>query len=258
MIQVDNLSIRFPKEQSSFIFKKEYQQIFSHLSFHVNRGECLGILGESGSGKSTLGKALTQLLKPQTGTITVDGVELYKRGQKLEPGTIAIVFQDYTTSVNTRFTIESILEESFTVLKRRTRESFDNHTEAVKLLELVGLDESFLTRYPHQLSGGQLQRVCIARAIGAKPKIILFDEAISSLDAHTQVQIMDLLKSIQKEYGFTYLFITHDLPSVTYLCDRVLFLYQGQIQEIIDVQNLSQAKSDYAKKLLNSILEIHV
>ena len=106
------------------------------------------------------------------------------------------------------------------------------------------------------MSGGQLQRVCIARAIAVKPQIILFDEAISSLDAHTQVQIMDLLKEIKAMYGFTYVFITHDLPSVTYLCDRVLFLYKGVVEEILPVAQISEAKSEYAQKLLHSILDI--
>ena len=256
MIKADHVCVHFPKEQGNFIFKKEYQQILYDVSFDVKPGECLGILGESGSGKSTLGKVMCSLLKPFKGTMTVDGVELYSKGKGLEPGALAVVFQDYTTSVNSRFTVRDIINESFIVLQRRTGESIDVDEEAAKLLQLVGLGREYLDRYPHQLSGGQLQRVCIARAIAVRPKIILFDEAISSLDAHTQVQIMDLLKMIKSLYNFTYIFLTHDLPSVTYLCDRVLFLYKGKVEEILPVDQIGEAKSDYAKSLLHSILDI--
>ena len=256
MIKANNVCVHFPKEQGNFIFRKEYQQILHDVTFTVEKGECLGILGESGSGKSTLVRVMCSLLKPFKGTMEIDGLDLYNSKESLAPGTLAVVFQDYTTSVNTRFTVRDIINESFIVLKRRTGETIDVNAECIKLLDLVGLNEDFLYRYPHQLSGGQLQRVCIARAIAVKPQIILFDEAISSLDAHTQVQIMDLLKEIKAMYGFTYIFITHDLPSVTYLCDRVLFLYKGVVEEILPVANISEAKSEYAQKLLHSILDI--
>lgn len=120
---------------------------------------------------------------------------------------------------------------------------------------LVGLNDSYANRYPHELSGGQLQRVCIARAVACQPEIILFDEAISSLDAHTQVQIMDLLRELKEKLGLTYIFITHDLTSVTYLCDDALFLYHGRITEHIPVSHIAQTKDEYAKKLLASIIE---
>ena len=119
---------------------------------------------------------------------------------------------------------------------------------------MVGLDSSYLNRFPHELSGGQLQRVCIARAVACEPEIILFDEAISSLDAHTQVQIMDLLLELKDKLNLTYVFITHDLTSVTYLCDDVMFLYKGRITDYQEVKNLSQTKDEYARKLLESII----
>lgn len=168
-----------------------------------------------------------------------------------------MVFQDYTTSVNSRFTVRDIIKESLVVLQRRTQVKLDFDKEIIELLELVGLSADFINRYPHQLSGGQLQRVCIARAIAVKPELILFDEAISSLDAHTKVQIMDLLMKVKAIYNFTYIFITHDLPSVTYMCDRVLFLNKGQVAEIIPVEMISEVRSEYARKLLHSILEIN-
>lgn len=216
----------------------------------------MGILGESGSGKSTIGKVICGLLAPYKGTIILSDTVLYGK-EKIEPGILSMVFQDYTTSVNSRFTVRDIIKESLVVLQRRTQVKLDFDKEIIELLELVGLSADFINRYPHQLSGGQLQRVCIARAIAVKPELILFDEAISSLDAHTKVQIMDLLMKVKAIYNFTYIFITHDLPSVTYMCDRVLFLNKGQVAEIIPVEMISEVRSEYARKLLHSILEIN-
>ena len=168
---------------------------------------------------------------------------------------LSIVFQDYTTSANPRFRIKDIIAEGIAVYKRREKVKMDDNEEAARLLKLVGLDESFLQRFPHQLSGGQLQRVCIARAVACRPEIILFDEAISSLDAHTQVQIMDLLAELKEKLNLTYIFITHDLTSITYLCDDVLFLQNGRGTEHIKVKNLRETTDSYAHKLIHSIIE---
>ena len=140
--------------------------------------------------------------------------------------------------------------------ERREGISLNKEKEIDELLEFVGLCTSYKERLPHELSGGQLQRVCIARALAVNPEVILFDEAISSLDAHTQVQIMDLLKQIQKDKELTYIFITHDLTSVTYLCTHVLFLYQGQVAEMRSVEIIGQASHPYARKLLNAIFDV--
>lgn len=126
--------------------------------------------------------------------------------------------------------------------------------EIARLLETVGLSADFAGRFPHELSGGQLQRVCIARAVACKPEVILFDEAISSLDAHTQVQVMDLLRELKAQLKLTYVFITHDLTSITYLCDDVLFLYQGHVTEHLPVSHISETKDEYARRLLESIV----
>lgn len=130
--------------------------------------------------------------------------------------------------------------------------------ELERLLLLVGLDSSYLKRFPHELSGGQLQRVCIARAVACEPEIILFDEAISSLDAHTQVQVMDLLRELKTKLGLTYIFITHDLTSVTYLCDDVMFLYKGHVTDHRPVKTLAQTKEEYARRLLRAIITYDV
>ena len=226
------------------------------VSFAVAPGECLGILGESGSGKSTMGRVLCGLLKPDSGEAVLDGVSVYasRAGRRNLQNKLSIVFQDYTTSANPRFRIRDIIGEGLTVQERREGKKLDREAETSRLLELVGLPADFADRFPHELSGGQLQRVCIARAVACKPEIILFDEAISSLDAHTQVQVMDLLRELKDRLGLTYIFITHDLTSITYLCDDVLFLYQGRVTENLPVERISETKDEYARKLLESIV----
>ena len=128
--------------------------------------------------------------------------------------------------------------------------------EVKKMIKIVGLSEEFLERFPHELSGGQLQRVCIARAIVTKPKFILLDEAVSSLDVSTQVEILDLLQKLKREYNLSYVFITHDLLTITYICDSVIFFKDGKIEEKIDdIRNLKNIKKDYSKKLLEAVIE---
>lgn len=226
------------------------------MSLTVKEGTCLGILGESGSGKSTMGRVLCGLLKPDSGEAVLDGVSVYasRAGRQNLQNKLSIVFQDYTTSANPRFRIRDIIGEGLTVQERREGKKLDRRAETSRLLELVGLPADFADRFPHELSGGQLQRVCIARAVACKPEIILFDEAISSLDAHTQVQVMDLLRELKDRLGLTYIFITHDLTSITYLCDDVLFLYQGRVTENLPVERISETKDEYARKLLESIV----
>lgn len=260
LLEAKNVNVSFKKENQKTIFGKERQQVIKNVSLSLKKGECLGIIGESGSGKSTLGKTLIGLLKPDSGNIIFDGVDMYnatKEEKRKIQQKISIVFQDYTSSANPRFLVKDIIGESLKVLERKLGKKIDKVSKIKELLETVGLNEGFMNRYPHELSGGQLQRVCIARAVATEPQFILLDEAISSLDASTQTQVMDLLKNLQNKYKLSYIFITHDLPSVTYMCDKVLFFHDGEIVEKVeDIYKLSKVKSSYAKKLLNSILEI--
>lgn len=253
MIKVTNLIMDFKSELTH-----EKQRVLKEATFNVSKGDCLGILGESGSGKSTLGRIITGLLKPTKGEYLFQDVNPYKnrKNKKVLSDNISVVFQDYNTSVNPRFTVYQIILEALTVLAKRSKIDINYKEEAILLLEEVGLDKSYLDRFPHQLSGGQLQRVCIARAVALRPKVILFDEAISSLDAHTQVQIMDLLIKLKNEHKLTYIFITHDLISVTYMCNKVMFLYKGEVTEYIDVKDISKTKDEYAVKLLNTVIHI--
>ena len=256
MLELKNINVSFRSERQDKIFSHTRQQVLFDVSLAVKEGTCLGILGESGSGKSTMGRVLCGLLKPDSGEAVLDGVSVYasRAGRRNLQNKLSIVFQDYTTSANPRFRIRDIIGEGLTVQERREGKKLDRKTETSRLLELVGLPADFADRFPHELSGGQLQRVCIARAVACKPEIILFDEAISSLDAHTQVQVMDLLRELKDRLGLTYIFITHDLTSITYLCDDVLFLYQGRVTENLPVERISETKDEYARKLLESIV----
>lgn len=256
MLELKNINVSFRSERQDKIFGYTRQQVLFDVSLTVKEGTCLGILGESGSGKSTMGRVLCGLLKPDSGEAVLDGVSVYasRAGRRNLQNKLSIVFQDYTTSANPRFRIRDIIGEGLTVQERREGKKLDRKAETSRLLELVGLPADFTDRFPHELSGGQLQRVCIARAVACKPEIILFDEAISSLDAHTQVQVMDLLRELKDRLGLTYIFITHDLTSITYLCDDVLFLYQGRVTENLPVERISETKDEYARKLLESIV----
>ena len=244
MLELKNINVSFRSERQDKIFGRTRQQVLFDVSLAVKEGTCLGILGESGSGKSTMGRVLCGLLKPDSGEAVLDGVSVYasRAGRQNLQNKLSIVFQDYTTSANPRFRIRDIIGEGLTVQERREGKKLDRKGETSRLLELVGLPADFADRFPHELSGGQLQRVCIARAVACKPEIILFDEAISSL------------RELKDRLGLTYIFITHDLTSITYLCDDVLFLYQGRVTENLPVERISETKDEYARKLLESIV----
>lgn len=259
LLKAKDIRVSFRKENQEKVFGKETQTVLNGVSIKLKRGECLGIIGESGSGKSTLGRVILGLHKPEKGDVIIDGMKLYGKKYKMKNirYDISVVFQDYVSSVNPRFTVMSTLDEAINVHIINTGEKLDKinrRNMAIELLNNVGLNESFLSRYPHELSGGQLQRVCIARAVAIHPKVILLDEAVSSLDVSTQTQVMDYLIKLRKIYQFSYIFITHDLSTITYLCDRVLFFNNGNIiEEVKNIKDLAHIKTDYAKELLNSV-----
>ncbi|MDO4402043.1 MAG: ABC transporter ATP-binding protein [Clostridiaceae bacterium] len=246
LLEVKNIEFSYGRRK----LKRNNANILKNVSFSLNEGECLGLIGESGSGKSTLGRIILGLEKQQKGTITFNGVLNRDVWQK----ELNVVFQDYTTSVNPRFKVIDIIKETL-LEKKLNREELEK--KVIELLEQVGLNKDYLYRYPHELSGGQLQRVCIARAISQKPKFILLDEAISSLDVSVQVQVLDLLIELKEKYNLSYLFITHDLSAVTYICDKVMFLKNGEIiEKIDDIKDLKYVKSEYSRALLDSVDDI--
>ncbi|WP_426192819.1 oligopeptide/dipeptide ABC transporter ATP-binding protein [Massilia sp. DWR3-1-1] len=202
------------------------------VSFDLLRGEVLGIVGESGSGKSTLAKLTMRLLEPTSGHILYEGkpIASYKgAAQKKLRSDMQMVFQDPNASLNPRMTIEQSLQEPFVLHGRGSKR--ERHAEIVRLLGVVGLPITVLQRYPQELSGGQKQRVVIARALALKPKVLIADEAVAALDASVKAQIINLLLDLQQQFQLSIIFISHDLPMVQAMCDRVLVLYLGRLME---------------------------
>jgi nickel transport system ATP-binding protein len=235
--------------QRGGLFSKERKQVLTDVSFEVKRGECLGIIGESGSGKSTLGRLLIGIEKPDRGNVTLDGVDVADSNRRI--GKISAVFQDYKSSINPFFTVEQAILEPLEL----QRISEDQQTKKVDgLLSEVGLPHTFKHKYPHELSGGEIQRVCIARAISTEPACILFDEAISSLDVSVQLQVLDLLRKLKETHSMTYVFVTHDIQAAAYICDRILIFRHGQVEEVVETESLKDVQSDYAKQLLRALV----
>ena len=252
------LNIKKSYTQKKFL-KKSVKIVLNDVSLSLEQGKCVGIIGESGSGKSTLGRIITGIEKADSGVVEFEGKNIHQKENRNMKNDISVVFQNYVSSVNPRFSVAQIIAEPLIISSQVNRSKIDKNKideEVKKLIKIVGLSEEFLERFPHELSGGQLQRVCIARAIVTKPKFILLDEAVSSLDVSTQVEILDLLQKLKKEYNLSYVFITHDLLTITYICDSVIFFKDGKIEEKIDdIRNLKNIKKDYSKKLLEAVIE---
>ena len=248
MLKVDSVEKSYKK---GGLFSKERQQVLKNVSFECGNGECLGIIGESGSGKSTLGRLILGIEKPDHGTVLLNGKNIVDRRVRL--GAISAVFQDYKSSINPFFTVEEAIMEP---LKVRKKAQIGSQNKIDHLLNQVGLSPSYRKRYPHELSGGEVQRVCIARAISTEPKCILLDEAISSLDVSVQIQVLDLLKELKEIYNTSYVFITHDIQAAAYICDRVIIFRNGQIEEIVKIEELKNVQSEYTRKLLKMLITV--
>lgn len=242
MLKIDHVEKSYGK---SGLFSRQRQKVLNDISFECEAGECLGIIGESGSGKSTLGRLILGIEKPDRGAVLFEGKSIEDR--KVRSGNISAVFQDYRSSINPFFTVKEAIMEPL-----KKQEKSDDKIDT--LLIQVGLNPSYKNKYPHELSGGEVQRVCIARAISTEPRCILLDEAISSLDVSVQTQVLDLLKELKKIYKMSYIFITHDIQAAAYICDRVIIFRNGQIEEIVEIENLKDVKSVYARRLLHMLI----
>lgn len=256
MLELKDICVSFRSERQDRVFGHTRQQVLFDVSLSVKKGTCLGILGESGSGKSTMGRVLCGLLRPDSGEALLDGIPVYgsRAGRRNLQNKLSVVFQDYTTSANPRFRVKDVIGEGLTVRERREKRRLDRPREIARRWSWWACPLTSPDDFPMSSPAASSSRVCIARAVACSPEVILFDEAISSLDAHTQVQIMDLLRELKEKLGLTYVFITHDLTSITYLCDDVLFLYQGHVTEYLPVSRIREAKDEYARRLLESIV----
>ncbi|MEK4300110.1 dipeptide/oligopeptide/nickel ABC transporter ATP-binding protein [Oceanobacillus sp. FSL W8-0428] len=250
MLEMKNVYKSYPKKGTGF--RKEKLSVLADLSFQINTGEWVALVGESGSGKSTLGRLILGLEEADRGSLLLEGRNA-TAWRKENRGQMSVVFQDYTSSVNPAFRIKDIINEP---LKVSCRNNCIRETTK-SLMGKVGLPLSLLNRYPHELSGGQLQRICIARAIRTNPRFLVLDEAVSSLDISIQTQILDLLHQLKEEMDITCLFIAHNLQTVTYLCDHVIFLNERKIAEQIETKKLADVQSDYAKRLLASAVQFN-
>ena len=237
LLTVENLSKEYIKKKT-----------LNNVSFSMEKGEILGMLGKSGAGKSTIGKILLQLSRPTTGTILFEGKALSEVPRR----DIQAIFQDPYSALNPSLKIGEILEEPLIANGKFTKE--ERRKKVEETLVKVGLLESDYEKYPEELSGGQQQRVCIAGAIILSPKLIICDEPIASLDLAIQVQILDLIQKINQEEGISFIFITHNLPAVYRIADRILLLYHGEVQEIQEVEEFFRnPKSEYGKKFLKHL-----
>ena len=256
LLEVKNLDVHFPIRTGFFKKVTGHVRAVNDISMTLERGQTIAMVGESGSGKTTFGKGILQLIRPTNGSVIFDGVDL----AKLSPAElrkrrtdIQIVFQDPYSSMNPRMIISDIIEEGM-IAQKIGKTKQDRIKRVEELLEQVGLEKEFRLRYPHEFSGGQRQRICIARALAVDPKLIICDEPTSALDVSVQSQILTLLKDLQNRLGLTYLFITHNLGVVEYIAHKVAVMYQGEIVEYGDVDQVLYAPEHaYTQKLLSAI-----
>jgi ABC-type oligopeptide transport system ATPase subunit len=255
MLELKDISVHFTHKNSPLSGKKQVIKAVDKVCVTVNDKEILGLVGESGCGKTTLGKAAIRLIEPTSGQVVLDGTDITKMGfRRLKKfrSKMQIIFQDPISSINPRQTIYDVLEEPLKIHTRLDRG--ERKKEIERLIDCVAIAKNSLNRYSHQFSGGQCQRIAIARALSVKPKLIIADEPVSSLDVSVQAQILNLMLDLKKEFGLSYLFISHNLAVINHIADRVAVMFEGKIAEegkCCDVIN--NPRQDYTKSLLEAV-----
>ena len=252
LVEVKHLTHRF------HLTKKAVIRAVDDISFQIYKGEVFGLVGDSGSGKSTAARCLMNIYQPSEGEIRYRGINIcdkkeFKANRKLLQTKRQMIFQDSASSLNQRMKVVDIIQEPMKI-NHIVPPRGTGRQEAEFQMRYVGLDKSFLDRYPSELSGGQRQRVAIARALSMEPEFLVADEPVASLDVSIQAQVINLFRHLQKEHGFTFLFIAHDLAMVEFLCDRVGVMYHGKIVELGPVKEVfANPQHGYTKALLSAI-----
>ena len=256
VLKVQNLKVYFPVRKNFFGKTLSEFKAVDDVSFEIMKGETVGLVGESGCGKTTLGRTLIRLIEPTDGNILFEGKDIAhieKTEMRRMRKDIQIIFQDPYGSLNPRITIGSAIQEPMKIhgLLQSNKQRKD---KVMELLEKVNLKPEYFNRYPHEFSGGQRQRICIARALGLNPEFLICDESVSALDVSVQAQVLNLLNDLKKEFGFTSIFISHDLSVVRYISDRIMVMNKGKIEESGTANEVYfHPKEEYTKKLIASI-----
>lgn len=255
LLEVRGLKKYFPIKGGFFNTTVAYLKAVDDISFYINKGEVLGVVGESGCGKSTTGRAILRLHEPDAGEVIFENVDICKlKGEDMrrKRRDMQLIFQDPYSSLNPRKTVGDIVEEPILVHEKIGR---NERTERVKeLLQLVGLSPYHIRRYPHEFSGGQRQRIGIARALACNPKFIVCDEAVSALDVSIQAQIINLFEELKEKLDLTYMFISHDLSVVRHISDRIFVMYLGKVVEMAQSEELFKSPiHPYTQALLSAI-----
>lgn len=260
LITIKDLKVHYPIRSGFFNRVTDHVYAVDGVDFIIEKGKTYGLVGESGSGKSTTGKAVVGLEKVTAGQIMYEGKDVTKRSNRKKMGynkDVQMIFQDSMSSLNPKKRVLDIIAEP---IRNFERLSDQEEKKKVKgLLDIVGMPEDALYKYPHEFSGGQRQRLGVARAVATNPKLIVADEPVSALDLSVQAQVLNFMKRIQQEYGLSYLFISHDLGVVKHMCDNIAIMYKGRFVEIGTREDIySDPRHIYTKRLLSAIPQIDV
>ena len=256
LLEVRDLAVHFPVRKSLWSGPAEFVKAVDGIDLKIQRGQTLGLVGESGCGKTTTGRAIIKLIEPTTGTIRFGNDYL----QHLPPEIMLpfrkrmqIIFQDPYASLNPRLTVEQMLTEPMLVHGIGGRRA-DHRERAVALLEEVGLEAAYLRRYPHEFSGGQRQRLCVARALAVEPEFIVCDECVSAMDVSVQAQVLNLLRELQQRRGLTYIFISHDLSVVKFMADTMAVMQAGKVIEQGEADEIYRnPQAEYTRTLIEAV-----
>ena len=255
LLRVEHLKKYFTSKKKFLESKPKTVRAVDDVSFEIMRGETFGVVGESGCGKSSLGRTILRLHEPDSGKVIYDGVDLSQlshREMREYRRKMQIIFQDPYASLNPRMTVKELICAPLDVFEIGSKEECEK--AVLNMMTKVGLPHEYLNRYPHEFSGGQRQRIMIARALILNPEFVVCDEPVSALDVSVRAQVLNLMRDLQRDMSLTYMFISHDLSVVRYVCDRIMVMYLGQVMEIATKDELyARAQHPYTQALLSSI-----